>query len=264
MGKIYKCSELELYELMANDFINSFDNLIIEDHKKSKYKGLFDKITSDLKLNVSYVGLFGAGITVFYPIVEKLMMRISDIEITDETVILSTICAASIIYLEEKKSKNVKEEDEITMDSKSMLEELKMKGVGNGIIKKLIKAFQAIKNIFSIIGKHIGALIGGFVDMFAYVAIMIPILNAIQFIIGKYDLNLDTIVQNFIGLSIGVGTLIAKHGIIDIINRLKSKFPLDKKRIMDEIETPVIQKFGDRTYGVNPTEDDGAEMIKEQ
>ena len=248
---------------MANDFVNSFDDLIVEDHKKQEYTNLFKKVTSDLKLNVNLVGVFGGGIGAFYPIVDKLMTKVSEIELTPETVVLSTMCALSIIYLEEKKSKDGNEEDELTADSKSMLEELKMKGVGNGIIKKLIKAFNAIKNIFSIIGKHVGAVIGGFVDMFSYIAIMIPILNAIQFIIGKYDLNLETLTANFIGLSMGIGTIIAKHGIIDIINKLKSRFPLDKKRVMDEIETPVIQKFGEPTYGPE-TPDDGSEMIKEQ
>jgi hypothetical protein len=57
-------------------------------------------------------------------------------------------------------------------------------------------------------------------DMFAYTAMLIPIMNGILYVIGKYDLNFDNFIKNFIGLSIGVGTIITKHGMI--LNKLKS------------------------------------------
>ena len=117
------------------------------------------------------------------------------------------------------------------------------------------------KNIFFIIGKHLGAVVGGFIDMFAYTGMLIPIMNGILYIVGKYDLNIDTLIQNFIGLSMGVGTLIAKHGITEIVNKLKDKFSINKKKVIDEIETPIIQKFGD-IKDANPEQD--GELIKEQ
>jgi hypothetical protein len=262
MVDIFSLEEYSLYNEMVDDFINSFHVLLTEDVKKSRYKEVQKKIFKDLKLNVNLVGIYGAGIGALYPIVEKLMSGNLNIEITPETVVLSTICAITVIYMEEKKIKNPEKTRKMVKDSKSMLEELRMMGVGDGIIKKIIKCFYVIKNIFTIIGKHIGAVVSGFIDLFSYLSIMIPMLNAILFIIGKYDLNLDTLVKNFIGLSMGIGTLIAKHGIIDIINRIKSRFPLKKKEILDEIETPVMQKF-DKTYGKGE-EDKESEIIQEQ
>jgi hypothetical protein len=255
-------SEYSLQDSMVNDFLNSFDKMITESEEIS-YKKVQKKVISDLKLNIQFILTFGIGIGTFYPIVDKLMrnMSIESIELTPDKVVLLTIAAITIIYIEEKKFKSADEEEILTKDSKSMLEELKMMGIGNGIVKKLIKAFQSIKGIFSIISKHLGAVVGGFIDMFAYTGMLIPIMNGILYIVGKYDLNIDTLIQNFIGLAMGVGTIIAKHGITEIVNRLKDKFSINKKKVIDEIETPIIQKFGD-IKDANPEQD--GELIKEQ
>ena len=141
-----------------------------------------------------------------------------------------------------------------------------MRGVGNGIIKKLIKSLKSVKPIFYLITKHIGAVVGGFIDMFAYTSMFIPIMNGILYLIGKYDFNLETLPQNFIGLGVGVGTIIAKHGIIDLIKKIKSKLGIgDKvaKEVIDEVETPIIQKFGDMTFGDATSSEEG-DLIKEQ
>ena len=149
----------------------------------------------------------------------------------------------------------------ITKDSKSMLEELKMRGFGNGIVKKLMKSLESVKNIFYIIGKHLGAVVGSIVDMFAYTSLLIPIMNGVMFIINKYDLNLETLPQNFLGLAVGVGTIITKHGIVEIINRIKNRFPINPKEVLDDIETPAIQRFA--SFGDSEEKQDG-DLIKEQ
>lgn len=265
MAKIYKIEEYSKYQDITSDFIS---NILIKESNESSSEEKEDKIAKniikDLSLNIRLVGVFGAGIGAFYPIVQSLMARMS-IEITDEVVALATICAFTIIILEESKVKDFEKQRKLVKDSKTLLEELKLRGVGNGVIKKLITAFYSIKNIFSIIGKHIGAVIGGFTDMFAYTSLLIPIMNAVSYVINKYQFTLDNIDDNFLGLAFGIGTITAKHAIIDIINKIKSKFPINKKKIMDEIETPVIQKFGDKTYGGQPGNDeDGAQIIQEQ
>ena len=264
MVKIYKIEEYSKYQDITSDFIS---NILINESSESSKKmedRISKNIIKDLGLNIRLVGVFGAGIGAFYPIVQSLMARMN-ITITDEVVALATICAFTIIVLEESKVKDFEKQRKIVKDSKTMLEELKLRGVGNGVIKKLITAFYSIKNIFSIISKHVGAVIGGFTDMFAYTSLLIPIMNAVGYVINKYQFTLDNIDDNFLGLALGIGTITAKDAIIDIINRIKSKFPINKKKIMDEIETPVIQKFGDKTYGGQPNNDeDGAQIIQEQ
>ena len=263
--KIKKFQEynLSLEESMAQDLINSFE-LMVNESDKPGYKTVAEKVISDLKLNSKLVFTFGTGIGAFYPVVEKLMRNMNGdaFNLSTESIVLLTIAAVTITFLEEKKFKTAKEEEELTKDAKSMLEELKMKGLGNGIVKKLINGLKSIKNIFTIIGKHIGAVVGGVIDMFAYTSLLIPIMNGINFVIGKYDLNLDTLPQNFLGLAVGVGTIIAKHGIVEILNRLKDRFKINQKEVIDDIETPVIQRFA--TFGDDEKPTQPGEMINEQ
>ena len=83
--------------------------------------------------------------------------------------------------------------------------------------------------------------------MFAYTSLLIPIMNGVMAVIHKYDLTIDTLPQNFLGLAAGIITLIAKHGIIEIIRRIKDKFNIDKEEVLNDLDVPVIQKFA--TFG---------------
>lgn len=227
------------------------------------YKRVERKVISDLKLDSKLVLTFGTGIGALYPVVERLMknMNIQSIEVNIETVVLLTIASVTIVYLEEKKGITIEEREKLTKDSKSMLEELRMRGIGDGIVKKVIKALNSIRNIFSTIGKHIGAIIGGLIDMFAYTSILIPIMNGILFLINKYDMTPDSVIQNFFSLGVGVASRIAKHSLTELIGNLKNKLNIDKDKVIGEIETPVIQKFSN--YVDQEPEQDG-DLIKEQ
>lgn len=267
MNRIKRFDDLH-NESLALELIESIDTSINEsDKSKEDYTSIQDKIISDLGLNLRLITTFGTGISSFYPIVDSIISNTSiGIDKTPEIIVMMTITAISIIYLEEKKFRDAKEEETVTNDSKSLLEELKMRGVGNGIVKKLIKSLKSIKPIFYSISKHIGAVVGGFIDMFAYTSMLMPILNGILWLIGKYDLNLETLPQNFLGLTVGLGTVVAKHGIVEIIKRIKNKLGIgDKvaKEVINDIETPVIHKFSDMTYGDGESNEDG-ELIKEQ
>jgi len=263
--KVQRFSEYEFEIEAAQLFLNSFDNMVNESDE-SHLKKIMRKVISDLKLNTSLVFTFGAGIGACYPVVQSLMqnMGVDSFVLSEESILLLTITALTILYLEEKKCKSIDEEERLTKDAKSMLEELKMKGIGNGIVKKVIASLKSIKNIFNVIGKHIGAVIGGVVDMFAYTSLLIPIMNGILAIIKKYDLNLETLTQNLIGLAAGIGTIIAKHGIVEILKRIKDKFNIkvDQKEIIDDLETPSIQKFS--TFGDAEKEEQPGDLIKEQ
>jgi len=261
--KIQRYTDYTIQNEMAEEFLNSFDKMVKESDGGTSYEKVAKKVISDLKLNVSLVFTFGAGIGALYPVVQGLMenMNLDSFILTPESIVLLTLSSLTISYLQEKKFKSAEEEDQLTIDSKSMLEELKMKGFGNGIVKKLIKSLESVKNIFLIIGKQLGTVIGGIVDMFAYTSLLIPLLNGVMTIIHKYDLNLETLPQNFLGLAVGVGTIIAKHGIVEIINRIKNKFPINPKEVLDDIETPAIQRFA--TFVDSEEKQDG-DLIKEQ
>ncbi len=247
------------------DLIPNYENedeLDLQD--ATTFKRIEKKVLSDLKLDTKLVFTFGAGIGAFYPVVQKMMenLSISGVDMTQETSVLLTIACVTIVYLEEKKFKTPEEEDKLTKDSKSMLEELRMRGIGDGIVKKVIKSIESIKNVFSVIAKHVGAMVGGVIDMFGYTAILIPIMNAIFWIIGKYEMSVDAVIQNFFSIGMGVASRIAKHGLVELINKLKGIISnKTKEEIIDELETPVIQRFSD--IRDKDSEQQG-DLIKEQ
>ena len=265
------------HELRADgiDGILIFDTLdeIIKDEdvdgeeilqKSTPYKRIEKKVLSDLKLDAKLVFTFGAGIGALYPVVQNMMqnLSLSGVEMTQETTVLLTIACITIVFLEEKKYKTPEEEEKLTKDSKSMLEELRMRGIGDGIVKKVMKSIESIKNVFATISKHVGAMVGGVIDMFGYTAILIPIMNAILWIIGKYDMSVDAVIQNFFSLGAGIASRIAKHGIVEHINKLKGIISnKTKEEIIDELETPVIQRFSDIRDKESEQEGD---LIKEQ
>ena len=94
--------------------------------------------------------------------------------------------------------------------------------------------------------------------MFAYMALFVPIINGFHSIIGTYNLNIETLPGNLYSLGIGLATIIAKHGISYIISKIKGKYKFNKK-ILSEIETPIIHKIGNY-----PDDKEKNELIKEQ
>lgn len=264
MNKIHKYNDYSRYTEMSLHFLENFD-VLIKESSSEEYEKVQKKVFRDLKINFEFIATFGAGIKFLYPIVEGLLFNQGSIEITKESIVLATICALGIIYLEEKKTRTPREEYNLTKDSKSMLEELKLRGIGNGIVKKIIKAIKSIKNVFSKIGEYLGKVVINITDMFAYTTLLIPVMNGVSSVIGKYDLNLDTMVQNLMGIGIGISTLVAKNGIIEIVKRLRGKISDKKKKeIISDIESevqyteePIIKKFAE-------LEEEETELIKEQ
>jgi hypothetical protein len=247
---------------------NTLDDVIPEEDDDLKnstpYKRIEKKVLSDLKLDTKLVFTFGAGIGALYPVIQNMMqnLSLSGVEMTQETTVLLTIACITIVYLEEKKFKTPEEEEKLTKDSKSMLEELRMRGIGDGIVKKVMKSIESIKNVFAVVAKHLGAMVGGVIDMFGYTAILIPIMNAILWIIGKYEMSVDAVIQNFFSLGVGIASRIAKHGLVELINKLRGVISnKTKEEIIDELETPVIQRFSDIR---DKDEEQEGDLIKEQ
>ena len=246
-----------------DDVVSNSD---VDDQLKNSttYKRIEKKVLSDLKLDTKLVFSFGAGIGALYPVVQNMMsnLGLSGVEMTQETTVLLTIACITIVFLEEKKYKTPEEEEKLIKDTKSMLEELRMRGIGDGIVKKVMKSIESIKNVFVVVVKHLGAVVGGVIDMFAYTAILIPIMNAILWIIGKYDMSVDAVIQNFFSLGAGIASRIAKHGLVELINKLKGVISnKTKDEIIDELETPVIQRFSDIR---NKDGEQEGDLIKEQ
>ena len=82
-------------------------------------------------------------------------------------------------------------------------------------------------------------------ELFTYTALFIPTMNAILYIVGKYDLTLDTMAGNFLSIGMGISTSAAKNAISSLVNKLKDKLSnKEVKKIKDEIEIPKIKDVG--------------------
>jgi hypothetical protein len=87
-------------------------------------------------------------------------------------------------------------------------------------------------------------------------------MNFILWIIDKYDMSVDHVIQNFFSLGLGITTRIAKHALVELVNKLKGIISNKaKEEIIDELETPVIQRFNDIRDKDSEQEGD---LIKEQ
>ena len=232
----------ELIELIINPMIK--ESSMDDGHIRKILKGL----SSDIKFNYGLVLTFGTGIKAIYPIVENLIKNGNlKIDLTPESILLLSITALSITYLEEQNNKegNVevicsckgkksncelcngsgKTKSIVTkQDAQTLLEELKLRGIGNGIVKKLVTCFKSIGNIVKILFKNTPYVIRGLMEMFAYTSILIPTMHAISALVGNYKLDMETLPSNFVSLGIGIATFLAKNGYTYVLNKLKSKF----------------------------------------
>ena len=223
--------------IILDDFLNNSETPINE-MDESSIKKIVKSILNDLGINLKFISTFGFAISGLYPIVEGLMknMKLTSVELTPNNIVMITLTAISVIFIEEMESRlSNKEKSQLEKETKSLLTELKLNGIGNGIIKTLTKSLKSIKSLANIILKHSGKAIESVIDMFAYTSLLIPVLNSVNFIVNKYDLTMDTLIYNLSGISMGVLTLIIKHGVKEILKRLGIK-KVQKEEIIDNIE----------------------------
>lgn len=278
----------ELVEMIVNPKLNES---VDDSHIQKILKGL----AFDLKFNYSLVFTFGSGIRAMYPVVENLIKNGNlKVELNTENVVLLTIAALAITYLEEKNNKagddavecpdclglgytgevedgsdkdcescgstGIIKSEIKKSDVRTMLEELKLRGFGNGIVKKLVSCFKSIGNLFKILFKSTPYIISGFLDMFAYTAILIPAMNAVSWMVDKYDFNIETLPMNFLSIGVGVGTFLAKNGFNYLVNRLKDKLNI---KVNPDLDKPTFA----RSYDIKDGEEGDLgknTLIKEQ
>jgi hypothetical protein len=244
----YQLAE-DLSNFIANPIINESDN------KDSQIDGVLKKLSKDLKFNYGLVFTFGVGVRVMYPVVEGLITNGTlNIEPTMENIVLVCIASLTITYLEE--SKNKSGDSEVPCDCKSkiqdcevcggtgitksivnkkdartILEELKLRGIGNGIIKKMVECFKFLGSMFKTLFRNTPYVVNGLIDMLAYTSILIPAMNGVSAIVGKYDLTIDTLIGNASAISLGISTFLTKYGFDWLVKKFKNKFGFDTKNL---------------------------------
>ena len=282
----------DLIEMIVNPKLNESEDT--KKMTKTELDRIISGLAKDLKFNFSLIGTFGTGIGAMIPVVDNLIKNGNlKIEATPENIVLLTITALCITYLEEKNNRvgaseiechdcegtgfqNPDDDSDETPceicqgygalkskvtkeDTDTLLAELKLRGIGDGIVKKLIACFHSIGNIFKIIFRNTPYIINGFLDMFGYTALLIPSMHAITSLIGQYHFDMNNLPMNLLSVGLGVGAFLAKGGFNYLVSKLKDKFKL---KINPNLSNPTFSKSIDINDGDKNI--DNQDLIKEQ
>ena len=270
-----------IVEFVSNSLLSISEGKNEDDsnQKMDEYKNEFQKIKDDLGLNSRLIPTFGFGIGGFYPIVESIM-RLEGFEISKRSVILLTLAAISIIIIGDGKRKDRKGEDEIERDkvvddiNVKVLQELNQtvspnsstgespilkkvvliiksfydsfwKKIFKGDLKKTLTGFKSkLKSTWDSVKSGFNQAAGGLIDMLAYTTMLIPVMNVLDNAINNFpDLfkTAQILPENLLAFAAGIGVVVSKHGIAKIVSKFGDIE--DEQEIMDEIETPIIQKI---------------------
>lgn len=229
---------------LRHQFKQYFNNEILLESEGTKK--VLKSVVNDLRLNTAVIFSFGTGMELLIPIVKKLCENGEfKIDLNIQTVTLMTLTAVTIAYLEEVKEEKLRKE--LEKDSKSLLEEMKLRGVGNGIIKKIVRCIKSIGSLAKLVTKHKKSIITSFFEMLGYAALCVPVLNSVNALVGKYDMTLDSFSKNIASLILGLGSLSVKN----IFNWLMDKGTMNQN----------ADEYVDSRYD---SDDDEDKLIKEQ
>ncbi len=252
MTRILKFNEHQNWNNIAENFIQEILNpkLLESSESKEEIMTILKDLQRDLKFNVQLIFTFGTGIASMYPIVLNLIKNQNlKVELTTENIVLLTLTTLVILGLETKKDLDLSKDD-----AKTLLMECKLRGVGNGIVKKMVNCFKSLGNLVKIIFDKTPKVFTNILDMFAYTSLLIPTMNALNSLISDYNWNMDTIIGNLASLGIGILTFLSKNGLNYLIRHLGKKAEIN----------PELSKIANDSADLPKGEIKGNKLITEQ
>ena len=153
MTKILKFKEHENWYNLAENLIEGIINppILESTENEQEISSILKNLQTDLNFNIKLIFTFGTGIASMYPIVLSLIKNQNlKVDLTTENIVLLTLTSVVILALETQKDMNVSKED-----AKTLLTELKLRGIGNGIVKKMVKCLKSLDNLKNRLGSQI-------------------------------------------------------------------------------------------------------------
>ena len=196
-----------------NDYIvekklNSFNvDMILEKTMFSSYKTIQHKVLKEYGSQLYFIATFNSAIVSLYPIVKQVLNSDLNIHISNYQLVLLTIFSiAEILHVNNDAIKDIKrrlKEDHYLIH-----------------LQRVKDTLLSVEKIVKVIAKTIGKTISLFIDMLAYVTILVPINDALVEILKNDGLNMATISNKILGLGIGLGILTLKTIVVKILDKL--------------------------------------------
>jgi hypothetical protein len=153
---------------------------------------------------------------------------------TEKDIVLLAICAFAIIFKENKSS----------IDKAMVV--IREKSLGD-YVKLFVDAIMNVKELFSKIAAQFGKVVSEIVGMFAYTALLIPAISAINFVIKSYGLNFKQfhdLLNNPEGIAISTGIGIITITLKQIMNAITRKISKSTKRKnLPDQDNEFVQKI---------------------
>lgn len=262
MNKIKKFNEYSNIASMVDCFMHSLYQITeknsISDDIYNKHK---DSIISKFNIELKDLGMFSDKVSMFMPIINELLSNCDRIELEGEVSVIASICTFYVICLEYETYPN-KDENILTTTSKTLLEELKLRGVGNGVIKKIIKSLYSIKDLFSFMYKDTNTNIDEFSDLLKIKGLS-NLLKAILSVISSNKFDYNNCPKELLSIIGGIESSVSREDMDKLLKSIDSD-DVNKEQIIKNTKPKKINKFDiDSSNGIG-TEYNDSEMIKEQ
>ena len=284
MSKILKYKDHVKMRNMGKVFMDSLSMNINEsraDIDNETVEVILSDIINDMNINQGLLEKFKLNITDTIPVLKSLVDNSKiEFETTAENLVLLGLTVLSISNLYETDNKaghgvlpcpscsgkgcgECGDSGEVKAiidkrEAQSLLEELRMRGVGNVIVKKIVQCFVSIGKFTKTLLEKSDYSVSGLGDMLNDKSILLPIMNAMEKFIRDYDITIDTISNNLISLGSSVASHTSKKGFPWLVTKLSDVFGIENAELPETDNTDILIS--------DPNEDDieGNNLIKEQ
>jgi hypothetical protein len=208
--------------------LNSVDvELILEKSAFVTYKEIQKKVLKDYGSQLYFIATFNSAIVSMYPVVKQMLYN-SDFNInlnSYQIVLLTIFTIAEILHVNNEAVKDIKNK-------------IKEEGLLD-FITEVKKALFSIKKIVEVVAKTVGKTISLFIDMLAYVTILVPVNDFLIEILkpdpATGEVEVKNIYAKVLGLGIGLGIISFKNIVMRILNKMGFDVNPDVEKKVEEI-----------------------------
>lgn len=232
---------------LSNILMNEFIDHLTESNAISNLDEI-SSIVNKLGLNIGLIDEIGNYSLSLQPLIEQLVINSKlNIELSSSVISIMALTTTCVFYLDEYKSKKIPmletylDADAFRDDIRFLLEELKLAGVGNGIVKKITECLNAISKIIELLFDG-----SGLFDMQNKLQFN-KVCNSIHTMICDHSMNMNVLIENFTIVNDNISSAIAKNGMSDIMTKLNIKMDQSKEdsSIVVDIDSMVDPSIGD-------------------